>query len=322
MVLKVTSEVFLETLDSKLDFMAYKDRVKILSFYSDKILAATSPEEELSIIESFGDIDQITEKIKVKYEELTDFRNKGDTLTFNPEIINDLSRSNTGDKSNVFSDPTKTFTEIKRNQKAENSDDEADDRSESDFNKEATRRFSTTASVGTKRRVPVRELHSSNDEENSEKKATVKELWLPDTEGLFGIIMKKLNVSKQMRPVVFTLLLVLFTPILLVLTALLFMLYIASIAVIFTIALFLFLLVVIPVLIAVADLSYGIIMLFSNVTAALIEIGIGTMIFGVVIALVGLGYQLVAGAIPSILKKLTALYKYGFAIFKTFVFGK
>ena len=61
MVLKVTSEVFLETLDSKLDFMAYKDRVKILSFYSDKILAATSPEEELSIIESFGDIDQITE---------------------------------------------------------------------------------------------------------------------------------------------------------------------------------------------------------------------------------------------------------------------
>ncbi|MBE6551808.1 MAG: hypothetical protein E7665_06715 [Ruminococcaceae bacterium] len=320
----MTSEVFLETLDSKLDFMAYKDRVKILSFYSDKILAASSPEEELGIIEGFGDIDLIAEKIKVKYQELTDFRSKGDTLTFNPEIINDLSKTTSGEESIGFSDPTKTFTEIKKNPKSEKfPGDESDEVSDEDSEKEKTRKFSTKGvSVGSKRRIPVREIHSGNEDPVPAPKQKVKELWLPDTEGLFGIILKKLNVSKQMRPVVFTLLLILFTPLLLVLTALLFMLYVASIAVILSIAIFLFLLVVIPVVIAVIDMSYGIIMLFSNITAALIEIGIGTMIFGVVIALIGFGYQLVAGAIPSILKKLTALYKYGFAIFKILVFGK
>ncbi len=318
----MTSEVFLETLDSKLDFMAYKDRVKILSFYSDKILAATSPEEELSIIEGFGDIDLIAEKIKVKYQELTDFRSKGDTLTFNPEIINDLSRSNSEEKSEIFSDPTKTFTEIKKEQQTV-SEEASGTTGDNGSEKEMTKKFSATGvSGGAKRRIAVRDIRSGNEESSSESKATVKELWLPDTEGLFGIILKKLNVSNKMRPVIFTLLLILFTPFLLALTALLFMLYVASIAVILSIALFLFLLVVIPVLIAIADLSYGIIMLFSNITAALIEIGIGTMIFGVVIALIGLGYQLVAGAIPSILKKLTELYKYGFAIFKTLVFGK
>ncbi|MPN43427.1 hypothetical protein SDC9_190987 [bioreactor metagenome] len=76
-----------------------------------------------------------------------------------------------------------------------------------------------------------------------------------------------------------------------------------------------------PTAIAIAGLSYGIIMLFQNITIALIEIGIGTMVFSIVIAIVGIGYQLVAGLIPAIIGKLSALYKYGLQILKAYFFG-
>jgi len=315
----MTSEVFLKELDSKLDFMSYKDRVKILSFYSDKILAA-SPEEEQAVIDGFGDIDSIVAKIKVKYEELTEVRSRGDTVSFDPEIINEVKNSN-GSENGAASEATRTFGEVKKKEDLNGSEGNGEEQTENGPDS-GTRKISNASdNIKLKKRSPARDIHSGSNVK-TDKENEIKELWLPDTKGLFGIIMEKLNVSNKARPLVFTGLLIVFTPLLLVLTALLFLLYIASIAVFLAVAAAIFLLVIIPAVIAVVDLSYGIIMLFQNITAALIEIGIGTILFSVVIALIGLGYQLVAGAIPSILKKLTMIYKYVLIIFKTLIFGK
>ena len=310
----VTGEAFLKELDEKLSFMAYKDRVKVLSFYSDKIMSAANEEEEQRIVDDFGDIGFITDTIKVKYEELTKIRSGGDTISFNPQIVNKLSRSeNEGGAADIsdndaFMDPTRS---INIGQTGSSGTVPA---------AEAAKETREVGSGQTKpKRIPVRGMKSSRSEDEGKQG---KELWLPDVKGFFPWIMEKLNVPDKFRIPVFIGFLILLAPFIIIMTGLLFLLYAAAIVIILACALVLFLLVLIPAAIGVIDLSYGIIMLFQNLIVALIEIGIGTMIFGVVTAIIGLGYQLIAGVIPAILRMLTSLYKYGIAIIKTLVFGR
>ncbi len=66
----MTGNEFIELLKSKGNFMRPQDLESLVLFYEGKLLKANSADEEEKIVEGFGDLDAVMERVKAEYHKL------------------------------------------------------------------------------------------------------------------------------------------------------------------------------------------------------------------------------------------------------------
>ena len=122
-------------------------------------------------------------------------------------------------------------------------------------------------------------------------------------------MMKKSGKTPEEAKGMFNLLRVLFVLPLLLISLLLVGCYAITVLLVASVVVALIVLTLIFGLCGVAGLAYGFVSFFTQSgVIAVIEIGLATILFSIVVALIALCYELIAGIIPVLIRKLTALY--------------
>lgn len=139
--------------------------------------------------------------------------------------------------------------------------------------------------------------------------------------GILNTIFANSNLSKPLVLVLQTLLVLLFSPLLLIAFVLILCAYVVPTVLISVLSATFALIMVLFIAGGVIELVYGFIKLFQSIPIGLIEIGVGTVLFSVVIAIVGLIYEFLFGVVPKTLKKLTQLFKAALHRARCVIFG-
>ena len=288
----MTGNEFIDQLRSGADFMKPEDLNSLVSFYENRLLKAKSADEEEKIVSDFGSVELILRKLKIEYGKLKNNIN-------DPNETEAALKNRAAPVGGIFDgDPEPASG----NQHSGDGEDEDDD----------VKLFDETPpekSASGKR--PVSGRRSAGGKAKQRRKYY----------GLANTILDRLSLPNEKRRPVGVALRVLFSPVFIILTVLLIMLYVAALAVIVSAAAILGILELALILVSVAELVYGIVMFFTSVPVALIELGLGTMLIGVVTAITALVYQLLTGVIPLAMRSITKLYLYTFRFLREFIFG-
>ncbi len=164
--------------------------------------------------------------------------------------------------------------------------------------------------VSFKRRKKAKEEQVQSDVLEEEISEKPKKSFKPITgSNLMDTLMKKSGKTPEESVGLFNLLRILFVLPFLAFSLLLVFCYFAAVAVVAAGVIALLLLILLCGLCGVAGLAYGILSFFTQSgVIATIEIGLATILFAVVTALIAICYELIAGIIPILIKKLTTLY--------------
>lgn len=162
------------------------------------------------------------------------------------------------------------------------------------------------------------EIKSTPEEiEEEKKKASIaieeEEIYSPQKEKkpITGLFTKMFASSDLPSGVVLffkALLSILFSPLLLVASAILIALYVLGSAALIAVSLAMVLFILALIVFAVIEIIHGLALLFDQVLAALIEIGLATVLFGIVCAIAAGIYQFIFGVFPKAIKKFTFLF--------------
>lgn len=290
----MTGNEFIDNLRSKADFVHPEDLESLVSFYENRLLKAKSADEEEKIVESFGDIDVVLKRIKVEYAKLN-----------STEPIREPAPSQS--------------TAPKEPLQASDAEDAAAPEAEvlSPEPEEDVKIFSPAEQ--STRAIPEKDLNNDTDRIKDEQPDKIKEK--KSYYGLTNTLLDKMNLKKEQRKGWRIALYVAFSPIFILLSLALAMVYAFAFVAILVCAAALCIIEAALILISVAELVYALISFVKSVPIALIELGLGTVLIAIVTAITALVYQLLTGAIPSAMKKVTKLCKYSFGFCKEFFFG-
>ena len=293
----MTGNEFIDTLRSKADFVRPEDLESLISFYENRLLKAKSADEEEKIVQGFGDIDVVLKRIKVEYAKLAPSepaytaKPENEESTISPAISRDASEHKPQDepKPEPETPPAPPQEDVKI--------------------------FSPSQQIT--RAIPENSAKTASSTKNEAPKPKETKTYY----GLTNTILDKMNLPKEKRKGWRTALYILFSPVFLLLSIALALVYSAAFVAILLCAAILCVIEAALILVSVAELVYALISFVQSIPIALIELGLGTVLISLVTAITALVYQLLTGAIPSAMKKITKLCKHSFRFCRDFFFG-